>query len=116
MLHWGADPGALADADLERLAADLVPAVATSSPDQPRPFPLLPGEADGWSGQPGLAGHRDGRLLHPRLVLVEAPALSTEDDGAQVLDCRAADVEAGLALDTELRLEASGLLRRAARA
>src|SRR5689334_9682089 len=61
VLHWGADPGALDDDAVRRLAADLTPAVGNAGLDEPWPFPLLPGEADGWSGRPGLAGHRDGR-------------------------------------------------------
>jgi alpha-galactosidase len=111
VLHWGGDPGPLDDAALERLAADLVPGQPRSALDDPAPFPLLPSEPDGWSGRPGLAGHREGRDPFPRLVQVGEPVTGTDADGAQVLTASAADTEAGLEVVVELRLEASGLLR-----
>jgi alpha-galactosidase len=111
VLHWGADPGPLDDDALARLVADLVPGQARSAFDEPWPFPLLPSEVDGWSGRPGLAGHRDGRNPYPRLVLQGKPSVAADAAGAQVLTARAADGEAGVEVVAELRLEASGLLR-----
>lgn len=114
VLHWGADPGELPPEALARLAADLTPVRRQSGPDDPWPFPLLPSEVDGWSGRPGLAGHRDGRDPFPRLRLdpaAGAPSVTTEPDGAQVLAAHATDPDAGLTVRAELRLEASGLLR-----
>jgi alpha-galactosidase len=111
VLHWGADPGPLDPVALERLVADLLPGQPRSAFGEPVPFPLVPTEVDGWSGRPGLAGHRDGRDPFPRLAVVADPAVATEADGAQVLTAHAADPHAGLDLALELRLEASGLLR-----
>jgi alpha-galactosidase len=111
VLHWGADPGPLSDRALTDLAAALVPGVPPSSLDTPWPFTLLPGEPDGWSGRPGLAGHRDGAAPFPRLALTEPVAVRTEPDGAGVLTAAAADPDAGLATSSELRLEAAGLVR-----
>jgi alpha-galactosidase len=110
VLHWGADPGPL-DADAcRRLADDLAPAVPHSGLDDVWPFTLLPGQADGWAGTPGLAGHRDGahRFPHWHTRSVE---LTHEPGGAAVLTCRAGDADAGLELVTLVRLEAGGLVR-----
>src|SRR3954449_5454538 len=111
VLHWGADPGPLEPEALERLVPDPLPGQPRSAFGEPVPFPLVPTEVDGWSGRPGLAGHRDGRDPFPRLAVVADPAVATEADGAQVLTAHAADPDAGLDLALELRLEASGLLR-----
>ena len=66
VLHWGADPGDLEDARAAwpRPAAPGVPHTAL---DDPWPLTLLPAEADGWSGRPGLAWHRAARHASPRL-------------------------------------------------
>jgi alpha-galactosidase len=110
VLHWGADPGPLDVGSCRRLADDLEPAVPHSRLDDPWPFTLLPGQAEGWSGTPGLSGHRGGahRFPHWHAQSVE---LTHEPDGAAVLICRAADSDAGLELVTLLRLEAGGLVR-----
>jgi alpha-galactosidase len=110
VLHWGADPGPLDDEALGRLAGDLTPSLANSGLDEPWPFTLVPSQADGWSGRPGLSGHRDGRDPFPVLVLAE-PVAVTDVDGAQVVTVRAGDDAAGVELRAELRLEAGGLLR-----
>ena len=68
VLHWGADPGDAGRRAARALAA--VPArrrVPHTALDAPWPLTLLPGQPDGWSGRPGLAGHRDGADLFPRL-------------------------------------------------
>ncbi len=110
VIHWGADPGPL-DADgLRDLVAGLAPAVPHSALDEPWPFTLLPGEPDGWSGRPGLAGHRDGAAVFPRLRLTAAPDVQ-DDDGAAVVTVASADPAAGVAVTSVLRLEPSGVLR-----
>ena len=113
VLHWGADPGDLDAATARRAVAAVVPAVPHSSLDAPWPLTLLPGEPDGWSGEPGLAGHRDGAAVFPRLALTAPVTVSvSEDDGdGHWLVADAADAEAGVATSSELRLEPSGLLR-----
>ena len=110
VLHWGADPGPLDGDALVRLVADLTPAVGHAGLDEPWPFPLLPGEADGWSGRPGLAGHRDGRSPFAAPALM-GPVDVTDDGGAQVLTAHGADPSAGVEVACELRLEPGGLLR-----
>ncbi|HET9657347.1 MAG TPA: alpha-galactosidase [Kineosporiaceae bacterium] len=110
VLHWGADPGPLDGPALRRLADDLVPAVPNSGLDAAWPFTLLPGQADGWSGTPGVSGCRDGGKPFPHWR-TESVDVACEDDGSTVLCCRAVDSEGGLAVVSLLRLEPSGLLR-----
>ncbi|HEY6794726.1 MAG TPA: alpha-galactosidase [Kineosporiaceae bacterium] len=110
VLHWGADPGDLTGDELEALAAALVPGLPFAGLDERWPLTLLPGEPDGWSGGPGLTGHREGTSVFPRLALT-APAAVRAEDGAQVLVAEAADPDAGVATASELRLEPSGLVR-----
>src|SRR4249920_1162536 len=107
VLHWGADPG---EVPADRLAADLTSAMPFSAFDSWWPLTLLPGEPDGWSGRPGLAGHRGGADVFPRLVVREQPVIEHED-GAASLVVEAADPQSGLATRSELRLEACGVLR-----
>ena len=111
VVHWGADPGDLDAAARAALVRAVVPGVPHSALDDPWPFTLLPGEPDGWSGRPGLAGHRDGADLFPRLRTTAAPAVTAEPDGAQRLVVEAADAAAGVATTSELLLEPDGLLR-----
>ena len=103
VLHWGSP--------LEggRAAYDALP-LATGRPvahslfDQPWPLTLLPGEADGWSGTPGYAGHRAGGAGAVRWddVTVE------EGDGVLTTWARSAS---GLAVELRHALDAHGVLR-----
>ncbi len=110
VLHWGADPGDLRPDRLHALAEALEPVVAHSSFDAPPSFTLLPGQAEGWSGTPGLSVHQDGAQVFPRLELTGPVQLQHQDD-AQVLQLVTQEAAGGLQVATELRLEADGLLR-----
>ena len=59
VIHWGPalEGGTSTYAALPALT--LAP-VGHSALDVPWPLTVLPGEADGWSGTPGWAGHRGG--------------------------------------------------------
>ncbi|NUO91923.1 MAG: alpha-galactosidase, partial [Dermatophilaceae bacterium] len=59
VVHWGAvlPGGATTYAALAEATTAPAP---PSALDEPWPLTLLPGEADGWSGTPGWAGHRGG--------------------------------------------------------
>ncbi len=59
VVHWGSalEGGASTYASLSALTTAPVP---HSALDAAWPLTLLPGEADGWSGTPGWAGHRAG--------------------------------------------------------
>lgn len=110
VLHWGADPGELGVEDLRALAHDLVPAVPGSALDAPWPLTLVPAEADGWSGRPGLAGHRGGGAVFPRLVLDDDVRVDGTPGGGGV-GVTARDDEAGLSVDVDLRLTATGVVQ-----
>ena len=56
LVYWGSaldDDAPL----LEALVTTSLPATLNSSMDEPRRFPLIPTQADGWSGTPGLSWH-----------------------------------------------------------
>ncbi|NAZ86367.1 alpha-galactosidase [Kineococcus indalonis] len=113
VVHWGADLGDLDDAALADLVTAGGTARANNEVDEPRPLALLPEQVQGWSGTPGLAGHRDGTAWATRF----APAsVQVADDGplGGRVEVRAADERAGLELHLELELLPSGLLRHRA--
>jgi alpha-galactosidase len=104
ILHWGADLGELDETALTALAQASVPAVPPSSVDVPLRFSLWPGLAEGWSGSPVLAGHRQG-------VAAPAPRLVALDNQDQTAFVRAESADGSLGLTTELDLAAEGVLR-----
>ncbi|WP_045748231.1 alpha-galactosidase [Actinoplanes rectilineatus] len=103
IVHWGSDLGDLDGTALAALADAVVPAVPPSSLDVPLRFALLPGLAEGWSGRPALAGHRQGRPAGG-LRLVGA-------DLQDFLTVRSATPEGDLEVLTELDLSSQGVLR-----
>ncbi|WP_431945222.1 alpha-galactosidase [Micromonospora marina] len=131
VVHWGADLGPLPDGDLPALADATVPPVVPSSFDAPTVLSLLPEASAGWSGRPGLAGHRDGRDWSTAFRLTgldvhDEPAAPPELLGGDPLPApgvnkgpfltagrvvvRAADPGAGLSLTVEITLDAAGVL------
>ncbi|HET8616786.1 MAG TPA: alpha-galactosidase [Actinomycetales bacterium] len=110
VVHWGADPGDLTTGQARTLALAAAPALPNSGLDAPWAPSLVPSEADGWSGRPGVAGWRPSGGPPPRLRLVQPVEVSTADD-TQVLRAAAADEEAGVAVEVELRLEPCGVVR-----
>src|SRR5687768_16082936 len=69
VLHWGPDLGPLDPDGLSALVEASV-AAPVALDDRSR-LTLLPAQAQGWLGRPGLSGHRDGRWPHLRLALTE---------------------------------------------
>jgi alpha-galactosidase len=111
VLHWGADLG---DLDLGSRAEDLLRALRPASPngafDEAPPLTVLPTEADGWSGAPGLAGHRAGAAVHPVLRL-RAPTEVTEDPaGGGLVLATAGDDVCGIEVEVRLRLDPHGVV------
>jgi alpha-galactosidase len=104
VLHWGADVGDPAPADLLAWRSASVPARAVNLPDVPSAPTVVPGEADGWPGRPGLAAHRGGRPLYPRWAVVRIEA----DDHA--LQVEAADDVAAARLVVGLEIDGAGLV------
>jgi alpha-galactosidase len=115
VVHWGADLGDLSAADLEDLALAAAPPLPNSGLDAPWFVTLVPLEADGWSGRPGLSGCRPGGGPPPRLRRTGAPELSDDVSStrasAQVLRTVAADERSGVRVEVELRLEPTGVVR-----
>ena len=110
VLHWGADLGPIDEDERRVLATALVGGLPHSGLDDPWAVSVLPSQTDGWSGTPGLAGHRAGGDVFPRFT-VDGPATVVEDDGATAVTVRAVTDDGGLAVAIELRLEACGLVR-----
>jgi alpha-galactosidase len=104
VLHWGADPGDLAASDLEALRAASVPAVGVNLPELPSAPTIVPGEADGWFGRPGLSAHRGGRPLFPRWTV------TTREAGDGALRVEAVDPVAAVRLAIGLELDPAGLV------
>ncbi len=111
VLHWGADLGGLTPADLAGLATTGVPGIVPNAFDEPVRVGVLPEQADGWSGRPGLHGERAGRAWSPLFVRT---ALDVDADPAGGGRVRAAGVDehAGLEFELELELLPGGLLRQ----
>jgi len=104
LLHYGADLGP--DVDLTALDTAVARPTPQASFDVPVHPGLLPLEAEGWLGRPGLAGHRSGRQLLPLLTVDSV----TAEEGSG-LSIATSDGTAGLAVVSDLVLEPSGVLR-----
>ncbi len=96
VLHWGA---ALPDGlEPGELRTALTPAIPQAGLDVTVPLTLLPADAAGFVGQPGLAGHRDGLAWSPVFGYVSHTA--TPD----TLTIETADPVAELGVTIELEL------------
>lgn len=126
VLHWGPALGSLTSADAAQLAAVTTPPVANNAPDVPLRLGLLPQNADGWLGTPGLTGSRpDGSGFAPRLschaVRLDGEILAEADgdrDPAGFVEAASGlvtfeleDRANGLEVRLEVELTAQGLLR-----
>jgi alpha-galactosidase len=96
VLHWGA----LLPADLDpgELRTALSPAIPQAGLDVIVPLTLLPADAAGFTGQPALAGHRDGLAWSPVFTYV------THAVTADTLTVECADPVAQLGAVVELEL------------
>ncbi|MEH1058771.1 alpha-galactosidase [Micromonospora sp. CPCC 206171] len=133
VVHWGADLGPLPADDLPALVDATVPPVVPSSFDAPTVLSLLPEASAGWSGRPGLTGHRNGRdwstafrldgldvsdggpdpgrvALGGDSVVVSEEDSKPDESGAARVTVRASDPGAALSLTIEITLDAHGLL------
>lgn len=101
VLHWGV---ALSDADAELLAATDAGAITFSSFDEPRRFPVLPVEADGWSGTPALSWHRGGSASAP------LPALSSVEQTDATLRLGFTDASAAAEVTLDYAIDVDGIV------
>ncbi|GHJ08802.1 alpha-galactosidase [Micromonospora humidisoli] len=103
VLHWGADLGPLAAGDLDALDLATSRQTTPGTLDAAWRLPVVPEEANGWSGRPGLLATRDGRPLYPRW----SSQVEHEDSGS--VRVTATDADAGLTLRIRVELGAGGL-------
>ncbi len=105
VLHWGADLGDGVDGAALRAAA--VPGRRGGAPPEPAAPSLLPAQADGWPGRPGIAGDRDRAYPHLRLV---PDSVTVAPDGGGV-EVASRDEAAGVSVVSSLVLDEAGVLR-----
>ncbi|WP_243229518.1 alpha-galactosidase [Microbacterium sp. CIAB417] len=104
VLHWGDELGALDQADLARAAEGLDRQSAPGTLDAAEQLTVMPAEADGWSGRPGMQLRREGRLHTARWTLDTIEATSS------ALEFEARDASSGLALTQRIALVPGGLV------
>lgn len=83
VVHWGAALGEQSDAELRALAAADVLPLQPSTPDVAVRLSVLPEPHTGWTGRPGLTGHRDGHDWSPAftvtdLTVTDIPSATSE--------------------------------------
>ncbi|WOF22485.1 alpha-galactosidase [Microbacterium betulae] len=103
VLHWGADPGEVAEEGLRALAGASARQASSSALDLPWPLTILPTERDGWAGRPGLSGTADGAPLLPGWRVTD---LGSDERGFTLT----AEAD-GLVLESGLRLDDAGVVR-----
>jgi len=108
VLHWGADLGDLPAAATTALALAAASGPVPSGLDSPVVLSVLPEQAAGWPGTPGLTGHREGAHFS---TAFEVASVDVAGDAVTV---RAADAAARLGLRVEMELTGSGLVRQRA--
>jgi alpha-galactosidase len=121
VVHWGAELGHLNLEEVQALALSNVEPQVPNVADTPARLSLLPEHHTGWTGKPGISGHRSGADWSPKftttaLAVDGTEQASGEDEtlisvGAASIVVTAADTVAGLSLEVELELLSSGLMR-----
>ncbi|MDQ1204452.1 alpha-galactosidase [Microbacterium sp. SORGH_AS 862] len=109
IVHWGSD--AFDDADADELARHAVPPRATNGADVPVRVSLIPENSAGWTGTPGVSGHRAGRAWSPSFVPVSTEVEHRPAGGRILVVAR--DELVGLELRLTIELLPSGLVRLA---
>lgn len=111
VVHWGPDLGPLDDDALRGLLAAACAIPVSGGLDVAVPVTPLPEASTGWSGTPGLAGHRAGAGFSPRLRTTAVDGPTQGDDGVLRVTTHAVDPQAGLGVDVDLELHPSGVVR-----
>lgn len=109
VLHWGTDPGPLSSDALAHLRSAATAPNASNGLDSPYPVGILPEAWTGWTGTPGLEGHRDGAQWSPRFVPTKVDICDTEGLGGS-LHVTAVDLDTAIELDLLIALLPSGLV------
>jgi alpha-galactosidase len=113
VVHWGADLGDLTPTDLAELTRAGLPSSVPNGLDEPVRTGLLPEQADGWAGRPGLHGDRGGRAWSPYFTRTGLDVVADPAGGGRVR-VTGADAHAGLEVELEVELLPGGLLRQRA--
>jgi alpha-galactosidase len=108
VLHWGADLGDLPAAATAALALAVEQRPGAGRSRLAVVLSVLPEQAAGWPGTPGLTGHREGAHFS---TAFEVASVDVAGDAVTV---RAADAAARLGLRVEMELTGSGLVRQRA--
>ncbi|WEO76706.1 alpha-galactosidase [Cryobacterium sp. SO2] len=106
VLHWGADLGALTDADCAGLSAAVSRQTAPGTLDAAWQVPILPQESDGWPGRPGTLLTRDGAPVFPRWRVTGLDVAASADR----VTVTALDETAGLVFTAHYTIEAGGVI------
>lgn len=104
ILYWGRDLGGVDVSDILSWG-NARAGVVSGTPDTPPRLPIIPMPSDGWSGTPGLVGHRHGTDQFSAFRLHGYRATSSSAE----FDC--VDDEAHLALHIFTEVTSSGLFR-----
>jgi alpha-galactosidase len=109
VVYWGTDLGDLSDDEIAALPGALFVPWSAQTERSPIPVTVSPERAQGWSGWPGLSGHRAGLASQP---LFELAGVETEECPDRIaVSYRGVDQAAGLGLVGEIELTDSGVLR-----
>lgn len=122
--HWGAELARGSFNDLRAIAEANAASVGGNAPDLPPLVTFLPEGRSGWSGKPGIVGHRTGSAWSPAITLTDIhvdKSFTLEDgpeDGQRAITGHAgvvrfsgADTAAGLAIELDVEMLSSGLIR-----
>ena len=110
VIHWGKDVGAHDADSLRELSAHAQPPLATNGVDVPVVASLLPENAAGWTGTPGLAGHRAGHGWSTRFRPTTVEVIPGSPQGGSVR-ARGVDLDADLTIAVLIEMLPSGLVR-----
>lgn len=109
IVHWGADLGPLDAAECAAACDAAVPAVPSSSLDQPRHVALIPERWSGYAGRAALQGEGPGGRWGSRFV-ADAVTVAEDGDGGTTAIVRVRSWEDALVLVSDLRLSAEGVV------
>ncbi|MFD6177037.1 MULTISPECIES: alpha-galactosidase [unclassified Isoptericola] len=110
LAYWGPSLGDLDATELDAVVRAIRPQQRVGDIDHPSPVSLVPVQAEGWTGSPGLEGHRRRAAFAPSFRCI-SHSIST-DAGAMRAVLRCSDPDAGLDLDITLDVLPSGLVRQ----
>ncbi|WP_308800225.1 alpha-galactosidase [Agromyces silvae] len=109
VLHWGPDTGQLSEADFAALVQATTRPNAANGIDVDTSPAILPEAWTGWTGTPGISGHRDGRDWSPRFRTTAVTVTQEWNGGGIEVEARDAITDLGLTLVIEML--PSGLVR-----